>query len=273
MNQTIYEKYWEAVSKVLKEKKSESKSDKPRPKYARKSTAKELSQLPPPTFDGNELITQLYQSLGKEWKPGGKNWSWRPDDPKAEEKSSKYREVKLERTIVQQGRQKKQDWTWQMSTASGVENSTNNKKTSIDLVRKNGDGDYTFVELKVESDNPLYALFELLGYTLAYLHARNHDRIHSPDECNYDVLKANMIRLVVLGPERWYKYETRSKQEGLKEYKLEWIAEKVVAGLQSLDVADKPEISFTFKKYPDFKKHPDAIALQAESIIRDAADW
>ena len=281
MNKNIYERYWETVGEILEEGQSETNSDKPRPKYARKSTAIDLSQVPRHSLDGNTLVTRLYQALDCEgWKtdaPCGKNWVWRTKAPNAEEKSDSNLEVKLERTIVHKGRQKQQDWTWQMSTASGVqkdldaEHNAKNKRTSIDLVRKNANNDYAFVELKVGSDNPLYALFELLGYALAYLHARNEGS-HSQSNPDHDVMTADRIKLVVLGPESWYQYKIRARQGEAKAIDLSWLAKKIVDGLQALDLDKRPrEMAIKLDKYP-FNNASD-IPTAAEFIVDAAAVW
>jgi len=266
MTETIFDSYWRHVKEVLGEP-SKQKGG------ASKDTAIRLSEKPRPELDGKAIVGQLYEALactGWGIDKAGSNWIWRTGDTKADQiDGDKYKEVKLERTIAQRG---EGAWTWQMPTASGIQkdldpkNNAQNKKASIDLVRKNGPGDFTFVELKVESNNPLYALFELLGYALAYLHARNEGN-HSQANEDHDVLKAKRIRLVVLGPKSWYRYMIRTEQSDTKDFCFNWLAEKLATGLQSLDVKNKPQLSMCFEVYTD------DLSVAAEEIIKNASNW
>jgi len=222
-------------------------------------------------FDGVSAIRILFNTLSNDgWKAperAGTNWEWRTDKPEFKTKSP---EVILERTVVLKGNTDTNEWTWQMSTASGVETqlednrNASNKRAAIDLVRNNGNGSFTFVELKVGSDNPLYALFELLGYALAYLQARKNGwGEHDPGN---EIFKAREIKLVVLGPENWYKYKRRGSNAEYQHFNFDWMLPSLVEGLNLLSEGNPTfEIAFAMFRNP--------IDLAAEQIISSAPDW
>ena len=56
-----------------------------------------------------------------------------------------------------------------MSTSSGLRPGVRDSRRSIDIVQHIQKDEYRFIELKVGSDQPLYAMFEVLGYRLLYL--------------------------------------------------------------------------------------------------------
>ncbi|HEV2079948.1 MAG TPA: hypothetical protein VGR19_08665, partial [Allosphingosinicella sp.] len=79
-------------------------------------------------------------------------------------------EVVLERAIVNTcvaaGRR---DWSNQVPVASGVVRSSGEGRRAIDLVQQLGEGHFAFIELKVASDTPLFAAFEIIGYVGVWL--------------------------------------------------------------------------------------------------------
>jgi hypothetical protein len=128
----------------------------------------------------------------------GRNWVWRDQAPPHVTES---REVVLERRLAQRSSER---WTCQMSTNSGLRPGVRDSRRSIDLVQYVQANEYRFIELKVGSDQPLYALFEVLGYGLLYLLARQHR--HEGDG-RHDVMAARHIALVVLGPNSWFDFK------------------------------------------------------------------
>jgi hypothetical protein len=151
MPESIFENYWNEVSELLGGNPS-------------KKMAISLSENPPAKFDDKLAISKLYKSLACDgWKiTDGKNWEWRVEAPAY---STSSPEVTLEREVV--AVDTTSQWTCQMSTTSGIQGPYLNKRRAIDLVRRTAPDCYAFVELKVDSDNPLYAAFEILGYALA----------------------------------------------------------------------------------------------------------
>lgn len=107
-------------------------------------------------------------------------------------------EVVLERAIaracVAAGRS---DWSNQVPVASGVVHSSAERRRAIDLVHKCDEGHYEFIELKIASDTPLYAAFEIISYVGVWLLSRN-------DECGKPLLEAKRIDARVLAPAAYY---------------------------------------------------------------------
>jgi hypothetical protein len=125
------------------------------------------------------------------------NWRWRePVTTFAVANTSD--EVGLERAIATAAQETAAPWANQVPVASGLPG--HNRRRAIDLVRRDADGAFTFVELKIGSDGPLYAAYELLAYASAWLLTRR-ERL-APDR---PMLRANAIALVVLAPQRWYR--------------------------------------------------------------------
>lgn len=244
MTESIFKNYWSEVENNIVLGGTPSKSK-----------AIQLTKNPNGQFDGVVVVQHLSEALacGGWERQVGKNWYWESDATHTTESP----EVVLERKIVEAGSGL---WARQMSTSSGIQGPRLNKRRAIDLVRDNGNDSYTFIELKVVSDNPLYAIFELLGYALAYMHARNNGWQGS---AIHNVMKAKNIGLVVLAPEGWYKYKTRGKKSEHQPFKLDWLIEELNKGLDTL-IKDKVSMQISLKSF-DFSKG--ATAETAKSII------
>lgn len=220
-----------------------------------KARAIRLSEQPAIGTITPDLIKRLYESLAcVGWsKKNGSNWVWRDHAGKPAKQNSSN-EVLLERAIAALDMTK---WTCQMSTSSGVQTvqlgarQVNlNSRRSIDLVRHIGQGRYAFIELKVGSDNPLYAAFEILGYALAYLHSRDNGWTGTKER---DVFDAENIELTILGPNKWYTYGKRGTEKRF-EYKLDWLADEIAASLNAFvtsELEGRPAFTMTFRKFPD----------------------
>jgi hypothetical protein len=89
------------------------------------------------------------------------------------------------------------------------------------------ENEYRFIELKVGSAQPLYAMFEVLGYGLLYLLARQHGR---RGEGKHDVMAARRIELVVLGPDNWFSYK-ESPGGSVSRFDFEWLQGRINEGL------------------------------------------
>lgn len=215
-----------------------------------KTLAIRVSENPNPGVISVEKLRELFNVLNSSvWKSNhGSNWLWRASVPDYVTGSSK--EVKIEREIAKQD---PSTWTCQMSTSSGVQPNGLNRRRAIDLVRDNGNGRFAFVELKVKSNNPLYAAFEVLGYALAYLQARNADWQASAGMEGPNVLKAREIELTVLGPEEWYGFEKRSGERG--KFDFDWLAADIANSLNGLSQG-APFFTMSFRKYADGDAQP-----------------
>lgn len=210
-----------------------------------------LSETPPNDFDGYRLVQAAYACIENNLMlrpnrdPSQENWKLRPtDDPSKIRTSRENRspEVTLERAIVLKW---PTEWTYQMPTASGLFDGYGGKHRNIDLVRKEAIDSFNFVELKWESNNPLFAALEILGYGLVYLASRTDPA----GNLNYGkgsprpVLTAKKISLSVLAPFEYY--------EGCR---LDWLERGLDSGLKELVKSkcdDDLEMDFRFEHFPD----------------------
>lgn len=218
-----------------------------------KTLAIRLSENPNPGVISVEKLRHLFNALSSEgWKRNhGSNWLWRATVPVYVTDS---REVEIEREIAKLD---PSTWTCQMSTSSGVQPNGLNRRRAIDLVRDNGNGRFAFVELKVNSNNPLYAAFEILGYALAYLQARSAGWQASAGMEGRNVLKAKEIELTVLGPEEWYGFKKRSGERGT--FNFEWLAADIANSLNGLSQG-APFFTMSFRKYANGGVPPAKVA-------------
>lgn len=175
------------------------------------------------------------------------NWLWRHEGT---DHSKQRPEVALEREIVRRGGT--DNWSFQMSTMSGVFEAGTHQRRAIDLVHRTGFGTFELIELKVGSNNPVFAAFEILGYGLAYCCARRHRDIHS-QRSEHDILRARGIKLVVLAPTAWYQFNLRG--ESKQDFQLEAFSSAFNVGLENLrtDLAlsDLDTLKFEFRRFVD----------------------
>ena len=211
-------------------------------------------------LNGPDVIRRLSAALSCDgWaKQVGTNWKWNT--------SSHYtttsEEVRLEREIV---KAEPERWARQMATSSGIQGPGLNKRSAIDLVFRQDQDHYAFVELKINSNNPLYAVFELLGYGLAYLHARENNW-EGKGDC--DVMKAAKVDLVVLAPSDWYNYKRRGSINE-QHFDFEWLLAELNKGLLSL-TEGKPAMRLFFKEFA----FPGRSMDEASKAIRcSATEW
>ena len=223
-----------------------------------KTFAIDLTNNPRPGVITADTLRPLFEALNSDgWKKQvGSNWVWRDAVPKHVTES---KEVVLEREITMLDTQ---IWTCQISTSSGVQPNGLNRRRAIDLVRFNGNDRYAFIELKADSDNPLYAAFEILGYSLAYLQAK--EQKWNGEGC-HDVFTAKEIELTILGPTSWNKYKTRGGEE--RSFKFDWLAEDIAKAL-NVFAQGGPGFSMAFRQYEDA---PARVA--SGSIDSLAAGW
>lgn len=232
-----FARYWPTVEGVL--------GRSPR----HKSSAIQFSGQQPPGLDGVAMISALRQSLdGPIWRDPvtrtSGNWAWRASLPARRTSSP---EVSLERDVVARGGHA--TWTFQMSTTSGFRGVHSDKRRAIDLVQKVGASSYRFIELKVESDNPLYAAFEILGYGLAYCLARHYGYSGTG---THNVMDGSRIELEVLAPEIWYEYRRYPSAPRLR-FDMAWLSSAINTGLAReisvLSLNGLNEMKFSFRSF------------------------
>lgn len=150
-------------------------------------------------------------------------------------------EVGVERRVAELGGP--DEWTCQMPTLSGFFGSAAHKRRSIDLVQRIGPAFYRLIELKVGSDTPLYALFELLGYGLTYLHARRHGHHGSG---KHDVMDAKRLELLILAPDDWYRFRRRGAAQA-HTFDLSWLSDSIGQAISAL--ASPLQVQIRFERF------------------------
>lgn len=224
----VFDSYWKQVRKEL------SLVDGGRQGFI-KTEAIDLQKRDWRKINGKEFVQRLFNSMASiGWKETpGSNWIWREMHTKPSEENDSQ-EVLLEHEIIKLGSKR---WTRQMSTASGVDMTQDGKRTrgnrrrAIDLVYDQSNGGFSFVELKVSSDSPIYALFEILGYGLAYWHSRQEKLDHGVEASR--IMLAERIDLVVLGPVSWYR-DNASEVTTAPQFGLDRLVQQLNHGLVEL---------------------------------------
>ena len=109
---------------------------------------------------------------------------------------------------------------------------------NVDLVWRKDAGSYTFFELKVESNTPLYAAIQILLYGLLFVWSRNNQAALKYDTENQPVLRASKIELCALAPRKFYS-----------EYNLRNLSDSLNQGLSTFQYRRDLELSFNFVQF------------------------
>lgn len=243
-------------------------------RYEHKRSCIALSNALYNQFDGYGLIAAIYDRIEKNLmrrpnrEPSSENWklcsvnrlSAKSENIKKNKNTSD--EVTLERAIVERW---PTEWTYQMPVASGLFGSTSDKRRSVDLVyiKEKDNRNFDFVELKIESDSPLYAAMEILGYGLVYYASRQDTAKNLKyDSKDLAVLEASKISLCVLAPDDFYKYKNLY-------YNLEWLQDAINKGLQKLDKGNL-KMEFRFEKFLFPWNHNMSAIDLPEHLVRES---
>ncbi|MFZ5726932.1 MAG: hypothetical protein ACOY4C_10990 [Pseudomonadota bacterium] len=157
-------------------------------------------------------------------------------------------EVQLERALMRLGRV---DWSNQVPVASGIAGATAERRRAIDLVHQRSPRHFEMVELKVASDTPLYAAFEIIGYICIWLLSRLEPT--APDN---PLLAAKAIDAVVLAPTAFYA-----------PYQLENLRLRLDDDLQRLGREHGVALSFLFEAFPDHLASPPWTDLELAHLL------
>ena len=206
-----------------------------------KSALLELSErnaIPAGTVDA------AYSQIASNWQhcrqagigsPSVANWRWRAPQLAISAHNSSP-EVRLERALIAAcERLGRSDWSNQVPVASGIAGPMAERRRAIDLVHQRSPGHFELVELKVGSDTPLYAAFEIIGYTCIWLMSRLEPT--APDN---PLLAAKAIDAVVLAPTAFYAA-----------YRLDSLRLQLDDDLQRLGREHGVGLSFRFDTFPD----------------------
>jgi len=219
------------------------------PHYDHKKSYIRLSGTPKNDLDFSELISNLYKQIQNNRElsisaygklPSRENWRFQKQIEIDSKNSSP--EVTLERKLVNVFNGSLVN---QIPTSSGLVGSRQDKVRNIDLVMRNNSYEYEFIELKVDSNTPLYAAMEILLYGLLYIFTREHMQEFEYDSNDKTLLSANSIQLIPLAPFHYYPYH------------IQWIERKINDGLQQFiksEVGIDLNMDFTFQSFPkDFR--------------------
>lgn len=156
-------------------------------------------------FDGAVIVANLYDRILENWHearkgghpgPSRANWRW--------EKRLEYRtedmETVLERNIA---RIATDCWANQIPTADEM-TSYGEGNRNVDLGFRVTQQAYELIELKVASNNPLYAAMQILRYGLLYALFRRETAALRFNSTGKHVLQARLIGLRVLAPAKFY---------------------------------------------------------------------
>jgi len=200
-------------------------------------------------IDPNSILwslTLIYMTIknkrNKNRKPSENNWIFR----KKTETNHKDGEDHLERIIA-----KNVNFAYnQMSTLSGLFDQDQLKRCAIDLVyaNKNENNNYELIELKIDSDTPVYATYEIIFRFIAYSYYKINFMCgqisHSKNNSDYDLFSAKKIFLTVLAPKEYYdEYNLIVFEKSINEALKKWIEHK------NKHIACLPQAEFLFKKF------------------------
>jgi len=171
------------------------------PHYRHKTSCLRLSRDTRP-IDGPRLVRGMYDLIAANW-PGtpcrGKH-NWRLDPQTNIGRHNTSREKTFEKFVATHC----PGWTNMVPVASGMLPDVEESGRRIDLVLELESGAFEFIELKLDSDTPLFATIEILGYGLLYVHARLHRTALGYLGDSKPLLNASHIGLRVLAPQPFY---------------------------------------------------------------------
>jgi hypothetical protein len=205
----------------------------------------------PEFFNAEDMIREMFCEINNNIldqhearTPSSANWNINYRDksnPEAGEGSEKP-EVTLERAIIQARRSSEakaeEKWTYQMPIATGLFDEYTDKSSNIDLVRMRLDGVFDLFELKVGSNNPLYAAVEILQYGLAYIASRRLANKIGYNSEALEMFSAKIINLCVLAPSSFYQ------STKLEKYNFGWLEKELNIALNKM--AEKYGYKMTF---------------------------
>jgi len=237
------------------------------PHYKHKTTCRKLSKFPPPTFNATALIEKIYGVVKSNWNEGANykrsTKNWRFEQRRNIGKNNSDPEIKLERAIVSTHTQHPINWANQTPTSSGFVGQWADKHRNIDLIHRCEDGAYEFIELKVESDTPLFAAMEILQNAVLYIFSRENERTMEWGSDEQQPLReATVIHLRVLAPFSYY--------EG---YNLHWLEVSICNGLKSFLARRTPKLrmDFRFDAFPPWFSSDHAKAI-CKDLSKEQAD-
>ena len=178
------------------------------PHYRHRAAANELTRREVPITGTQAFLEASYARIHANWlaaidagytNPSKENWRWKRHQSLGTDNRSP--ELKLERAIVNACGE---NWSNQMPTASGLTGPAADKRAAVDLVLREDPTSYSLVELKVNSDTPLFAAVEIMKYGLLLLWSKNNQDVLGYEQKRQPILAAKTVTLGVLAPADYY---------------------------------------------------------------------
>jgi hypothetical protein len=153
-----------------------------------------------------ELRGKIAENLQKSSSLSKSKENWREEIQDFISEKNKSPEVCVERSLAKSFKNNGlQNWWNQMPIASGLVSANSDRRRAIDLVHRNEKtGAYDLIELKIDSDSPVYALIEIVLYGLVYLVLRDNPRYLSDKSKQSRIFRAREINLLVLAPHEYF---------------------------------------------------------------------
>lgn len=238
------------------------------PLYRHKAAALQLRKRKDiPSAHG--FLTEAYSQVDHNWHsavaerryyPSKENWRFTQRTQMAPHNSSE--EVGLERRIIQAADDR--CWANQVPTSSGLVSSASDSARNIDLVQRDDDQNYTFIELKVASNNPLFAAVEILLNGVLFLWTRNNAGKLYADRAMPPVLAAKSLTLCVLAPVEYYDCERLD---------LTHLNTSINQGLESFEYRSGIPCSFEFTVLGDKFNPKDSPEQSLQSAEKRRVIW
>lgn len=172
--------------------------------YHHLATVRQLAESSQPILDLRPLVRRLLACVEQNWILSGQddrgsqeNWRLQKRDPLALE--NRRAEEILNRSIAAatQG-----DWANEVAISSGI---AGDGSMHVDLVYELVAGEhYEVIELKWDSNTPLYAAIQVAVYGVYYLFSRVHAERFNYSDPVRPMLSASRIDLRVLAPTPYY---------------------------------------------------------------------
>ena len=198
-------------------------------------------------------IEAVYKKISENYKKGSDSYSsqnWRftlevKIDPR-NASAEKVLEKGIAKSMYGSGAH---SWANQVPVASGLSFHRRDTKRSIDLVHELGKGSYEFIELKVASNNPVYAAIEVLVYGIVYVFFRvggpETNRTAMKTDHDTRLLTANKVSLKAIAPSNYYQSYDKNQLRALADLFSDAVGDLAKNKIQNL------RMNLSFEEFPD----------------------
>lgn len=202
-----------------------------------------------PNVDFFPIVEAMWRLIATNWVEGqcqwrgSENWRWKLCKSLSVERQNTSEEVLLNRTLAKSLSEER--WTNETPTASGFAEKGGKEPGGLDLAYQDRPDRVCLIELKIGSNNPVSAAFQIVTYGLVLNLARLvHPRLlhkKGPITISDKWLLANHADLRVLAPTNYYS-----------EYpKLGWFEDQLKAGVVAFGKTQKLGMNFGFRRFDE----------------------